>query len=56
MCVCVCVCVCAHATERKREVGGHVSEGHASAIHVLGRSERPGGTHPNTHGAGEVDT
>lgn len=27
--------MCVHARERKREVGGHVSEGHKSAIHVL---------------------
>lgn len=34
----VAVCVYEGAT-RKREVGGHVSEGRKSAIHVLGHSE-----------------
>lgn len=51
--------VCVRATERKREVGGHVSEGHKSAVHVLGHPKRPRGTHPNTRktrGAGESDT
>ena len=38
----MCVCVCVSATERRREVGGHVSEGHKSAVHVLGQPRRPG--------------
>ena len=43
----VYACLCAFPTERKREVGGLVGEGHKSALLVLGHSGHPEGPQPN---------